>query len=468
MPRGRFGPFVGVLLFLSAEALASTLGGVRGIVHDPGHRPIEGAQVTIRAQASDWSAKTESDANGEFHFDAVPVGIYEVTVEVTNFASSKQEISVTTEENPVFHFQLELGAMKQAVEVSGTTSKLSTQSSTLQITVPRQQIVQTPGADQTNSLAMITDFVPGAYMVHDMLHMRGGHQVNSFIDCIPVLNTSIAENVAPLINPKNVESLEVQRGGYSAEYGDRTYGIFNVVSPSGFERDSQGELVVSYGNFHTTDDQLNFGGHTERFAYYASLDGNRSDLGLATPVSAVIHDQDSGLGAFLSLLYNPSPRNQVRWIASLRGDHYEIPNTPEDQAVGIRDLDTEQDYLVGFQWAHTVPGGLLFSLSPYYHFNSAHYVGGPGDTPFILDDHGRSSYVGARALLQMQKKKNNARFGLEVWGQYNNTLVRLTANPGTQVLQQQQQHWANTEVLFAEDQYRPTSWLTLNAGVRLT
>jgi outer membrane receptor protein involved in Fe transport len=27
-------------------------------------------------------------------------------------------------------------------------------------------------------------------------------------------------------------------------------------------------------------------------------------------------------------------------------------------------------------------------------------------------------------------------------------------------------HWANTESLFAEDQYRPTSWLTLDAGIR--
>lgn len=468
MPQGRFALLVGVLVFLSAEAFASIFGSVRGIVHDPGHRPIEGAEVTIRARGSDWSAKTESNADGEFHFDAVPVGDYEVTVSAPSFTTSEQEITVTSGNTPVFHFQLQLGAMKQAVEVSGTTSKLSAQSSTIQVTVSQQQIVQTPGADQTNSLSMITDYVPSATMVHDMLHVRGGHQVNWFIDGIPVLNTSIAENVAPLINPKNVESLEVQRGGYSAEYGDRTYGVFNVVSPSGFERDSQGELVVSYGNFHTTDDQLNFGGHTERFAYYASLDGNRSDLGLATPVSAVIHDQDSGLGAFLSLLYNPSSRDQVRWIASLRGDHYQIPNTPEDQAAGIRDLDLERDYLVGFQWAHTTPGGLLFSLSPYFHFDSAHFVGGQGDTPFVLDDNSRSSYVGARALLQMQKKKNNARFGLEVWGQHDNTFFGLTANPGTQVLQQQQQHWANTEVLFAEDQYMPTSWLTLDAGVRLT
>jgi hypothetical protein len=209
MPHERFVPLVNVLVFLCAEAFAITFGSVRGIVHDPGHRPIEGAQVTIHARGSDWSAKTKSDADGEFHFDAVPVGGYEITVDAANFAPSEQEISVTTIDNPVFHFQLELGAMKQAVEVSATTSKLSTQSSTLQITVSQPQIAQTPGADQTNSLAMITDFVPGATMVHDMLHVRGGHQVNWFIDGIPVLNTSIAENVAPLINPKNVESLEV-------------------------------------------------------------------------------------------------------------------------------------------------------------------------------------------------------------------------------------------------------------------
>jgi outer membrane receptor protein involved in Fe transport len=468
MRQERFAFLVGVFLFASTEVLGAVFGSVRGVVHDPNHRPIEGAEVTIRAQASDWSRQSESNADGEFHFADVPIGDYEVTVSATNFVPAGQRITVWSSETPVFHFQLELRALKQAVEVSGTTSKLGTQSSTLRLSVSQQQIVQTPGADQATSLAMITDFVPGAYMVHDMLHMRGGHQVNWFIDGIPVLNTSIAENVAPLINPKNVESLEVQRGGYSAEYGDRTYGIFNVVSPSGFERDSQGELVLSYGNFHTTDNQLNFGGHTERFAYYASLDGNRSDLGLDTPTPAVIHDQQSGLDGFLSLLYNPSARNQVRWIASLRGDHYQIPNTPDDQTAGIRDLDLERDSLVGFQWVHTTPSGFLFSFSPYFHYNSAHFVGGHGDMPFILDDNSRSSYLGARAVLQVQKKIHNAQFGLEAWGQHDNVLFGLTANPGAQTLRQQERHWANNEAFFAEDQYKPTSWLTLNAGVRLT
>jgi outer membrane receptor protein involved in Fe transport len=456
----------GAILLIAAVAEAVDPGTLKGVVHDPEHRPVEGAEVTVRN--STWSKTIRSDPNGEFELDDVPEGDYAVTVSAQGFAPLQQQTTVVSGKAPVLHFQMELAATKQMVEVSGAASALSTQSSTVQTLVAPEEIERTPGADQTNSLAMITDFTPGAYMVHDMLHMRGGHQVNWFFNGIPVINTNIAANVAPLINPKNVESLEVQRGGFSSEYGDRTYGFFNVVTPTGFNRDQEAEFVASYGNFHTTDDQLSLGGHTNRFAYYASVDANRSDLGLATPTSEVIHDQSAGVGGFLSLLYNPSAENQVRWILSLRNDHYAIPNTPDDQAAGIRDLDLERDALVGFQWVHSAAGGVTFSLSPYFHFNAAHYVGGPGDTPFVLDDNDRSDYLGVRAVVQARKRGHNLRGGLEVWGQRDNAFFGLTANPGGQVLQQQERNWANSDAVFLEDQYQPTRWLTLNAGVRLT
>ena len=451
--------------FCLMRAWAATLGNVHGIVHDPQHRPIAGAAVTLHAQASNWSATTNSD--GEFQFDAVPAGDYTLNVTAAWFSPLEQSLTVVEGKGPVIHLQLAIAEARQVVEVTGQESKLKTQSSTVQAMVSTQEIARTPGADQANSLAMITDFTPGTYMVHNQLHMREGHQVNWFFDGIPVINTAIAANVAPLINPKNVESLEVERGGYSSEYGDRTYGFFNVVTPSGFERNNQADLVTSYGNFHTTDDQLSFGSHTERFAYYGSVDVNRTDLGLTTPTSAVIHDQAIGVGGFLSLLYNASPRDQMRWIVSLRNDHYAIPNDADAQAAGIRDLDLERDYLMGFQWVHSASDGSILTVSPYFHSNGAHFVGGPADTPFVLDENSRSSYMGVRAMLQAIKNRHNARIGIESWGQRNNTLFNLTANPGSQVLEQQQSHWANTESFFAEDTYRATSWLTLDGGVRL-
>src|SRR5207249_9753373 len=101
-------------------------------------------------------------------------------------------------------------------------------------------------------------------------------------DGVAIPNTNIASNLGPQIDPKDIDTLETQRGSYSADYGDRTYGIFNVAPRTGFERNNEAELVLSAGNFYQTDDQLNFGGHTNRFAYSASVNGNRSNLGLQT------------------------------------------------------------------------------------------------------------------------------------------------------------------------------------------
>ena len=58
---------------------------------------------------------------------------------------------------------------------------------------------------------MITDFVPGAYVVHDQLHVRGGHQTAWAIDGVEIPNTNIASNLGPQIDPKDIDYLEVQR-----------------------------------------------------------------------------------------------------------------------------------------------------------------------------------------------------------------------------------------------------------------
>ena len=449
---------------LVAPVLAAGNGTLRGVVHDPQHRPLPGAQVVLHGAAS--TRTVLSDANGEFQMNTVAEGVYTVAVSAPGFQPLKQQVTVTADNEPVLHLRLELAGTRASVQVSGAGSKLDTQVSTVQTMVSPSEIAHTAGADQTNSLAMITDFTPGAYMVHDMLHMRGGHQVNWFFDGIPVVNTNIAANVAPLINPKNVEELEIERGGFSSEYGDRTYGFFNVVTPSGFERNNQAEVIASAGNFYSTDDQIDFGSHTPRFAYYVSLDSSRSELGLAPPVSDVIHDRSSGEGGFVSVLYNPDANNQLRWNASVRRDRYRIPNSQDDQAAGIRDL--EQDSLAGFHWTHSFAGGITLTLAPYFHSNGAHYVGGPNDTPFVLNDDARSNYFGGRSVLTAQKKKHNLHVGMEVWGQRDNTFFGLTSNPGGAVLNQVEKHWANSNALFLEDQYKATRWLTFDLGIRLT
>ncbi len=460
------------LLLSSVAAFATIFGTVGGLIHDPQHRPVQGAQVTLRAARSDWTKSATSDSSGEFHFDAVPLGEYSVRVEVRGFASEEQSLVLGSGRDARVHFSLNVAQAKETVEVTDTLAVNAESSSTTTL-VSRQQIAEAPGADQTNSLNMITDYIPGSYMVHDQLHIRGGHQVSWLIDGVPVPNTNIASNVGPQFDPKDIDYLEVQRGGYSAEYGDRTYGVFNVVTRSGFERDRQAELVASYGSFNRTEDQFSFGDHSDRFAYYGSISGNRTDLGLETPSPEVLHDLGAGLSGFTSLTFNKTPSDQLRLVASARGDHYQVPNDPDQQTTGIRDVENERDDLVNFSWLHTISAGSVLTVSPFYHFNRAHYAGGyvgqPDPDVVIPEDDRGSNYFGGVVSLAVNHGKHNARAGFQVFGARDNQLFGIVTSDGSNPpLNQREIVWGNVEALFLEDQYKLTSWLTLNGGVRLT
>ena len=137
------------------------------------------------------------------------------------FAVQQARLTLVSDTSPVLHFELQIAAVKETVNVDETAANVNTVTPTT--LVSREDIAQTPGADRTNSMAMITDFVPGAYMTHDMLHMRGGHQIDWQIDGVEIPNTNIASNLAAQIDPKDIDYIEVQRGSYTADVGDRTY-----------------------------------------------------------------------------------------------------------------------------------------------------------------------------------------------------------------------------------------------------
>ncbi len=103
-------------------------------------------------------------------------------------------------------------------------------------------------------------------------------------------------------------------------------------------------LSLSFGNWYQTNDQINFGGHTERFAYYVSLNGNRSNYGLQTPIGQVFHDAENGYGGFASFIFNPDPKNQFRLVTSLRQDYYQIPYDPDPNSFGNHDSGGNPSY----------------------------------------------------------------------------------------------------------------------------
>jgi hypothetical protein len=472
-----------VILLLGAATFGTVFGTVRGIVHDPQHRPVPGSEVVLKAESSDYTQKTETDANGEFHFDAVPLGAYTITVTDASLAGQEQRLTVLSGTAPILHFELHIAPQSQSVTVSAEAAPGQTESVTPTTLVDRAEIEQTPGAARTNSLAMITNYMPGAYVTHDQLHVRGGHQVSWLIDGVAIPNTNIASNLGPQIDPNDIDTLEMQRGSYAADLGDRTYGVFNVAPRTGFERNNEVELVVSAGNFYQTDDQLNFGGHSNRFAYYASLNGNRTNLGLQTPTSAVIHDAANGFGGFTSLMYNLNSQNQLRLVAQTRRDFYQVPfdpNDPDTQDQFLQDANREKDSFVTLSWVRTLSSGLVFTVSPFYHYNSANYESSPLDLPSSTTQNRSSNYEGGQATVTWVENRNNLRAGLYAFAQQDSQLFSLIFNcptpPTAACPETSASNLTPTKVnpigsltaLYVEDEFRANSWLTVSAGLRQT
>jgi hypothetical protein len=479
-PRER--ALLALFLLVPASLLHATIfGRIQGIVHDPQHRPVAGASVILRAITSELTQTARSDTNGEFSFSGVPVGDYKLIVSQPSFDSSSQAVTVASGASPVLHFQLVIAAVSESAVVVGQPEVPKLDSVTPTTLIDREDIAQTPGADRTNSMAMVTDYVPGAYVTHDMLHMRGGHQVDWLIDGVPVPNTNIATNLGPQIDPKDIDYLEVQRGSYEAEYGDRTYGVFNIVPRTGFERDNEAELVTSFGNWYQTNDQLNFGGHTKRFAYYASLNGNRSDYGLQPPIGQVVHDAENGYGGFASLIFNASQFNQFRFVASLRQDYYQIPIDPNPASAGnavypsygLHDSEREPDGYVTFSWVHTFSPNVLMTVSPFYHFNQASYNGSPNDVPVLTSVNQTANYGGLQVSLDATVVKNND-FQLGVYGfaQHQSNFFNNVFTDCSGTCQNFGPSSASVTggvaEVFASDRFKVTSWLTLIAGLRQT
>ncbi len=468
---------LGLLLFSASIARATVFSQLQGVVHDPQHRPLTDAHITLAAAHSAFTLSTDTNSEGSFTLPNVPLGDYTVTVTHTGFATLQQSLTLHSGTTPILHFQLQIASVSQSVNVTAETQTANVDTVTPTALLSRIDIAQTPGADRTNSMAIITDFVPGAYMSHDMLHMRGGHQVAWLLDGVEVPNTNIASNLAAQIDPKDIDYLEVQRGSYTADIGDRTYGVFNVVPRTGFERDRTAELVLSAGNFLQSNDQLSLGDHSERSAYYVSLNANRSDYGLAPPIGAVHHDATNGVGGFASLLSNRTPQDQLRLIAQLRRDFFQVPYDPSStdfeaqqyNSSGLRDTQHESDAAVLFTWLHTLNPSSGFQLSPLFHSNTADYGSNPNDIPVATTDHRASTYAGAQASLTAAIARNTLQAGLYSFGQHDNYRFAAIFNDGSGTAPINEPDSTDGGVVeeYVSDSYKPTAWLTLIAGLRL-
>jgi outer membrane receptor protein involved in Fe transport len=208
-------------------------GTIRGTVQDQQGLAVPGVTVTATSAALQGPRATVTDAEGNYTLAALPAGQYEVTFELSGFATVKQTTAVAVGLQVTQNVTLPTGTLSEAIQVVAETPA-PIASPTVGANIRKEEIdaLATPRTVQgiATLAPNVTERSPNAGQVvingafaWDNVFMINGVDVNDNLFAQP-------QN---LFIEDAIEETTVLTSGISAEYGRFSGGVVNAVTKSG-------------------------------------------------------------------------------------------------------------------------------------------------------------------------------------------------------------------------------------------
>jgi hypothetical protein len=142
---------LGVAILLAtwvATARAQTQGGISGLVTDSSGGAIPGATVTVTNTATRGTRTTTTNADGLYSFPSLPPGVYALKVELQGFKTAElPQVKVDVEQTVRLDVPLQVGKLEEMVTVSGKSTLLNTESTTIGTVIENNQFIHRSGGD---------------------------------------------------------------------------------------------------------------------------------------------------------------------------------------------------------------------------------------------------------------------------------------------------------------------------------
>src|SRR6266436_3880907 len=254
--RGKFGVAVVfclvVLLFPHLVKAQLTTTAIYGRVIDANGGTIAGAQVVVRNTETNLSRAAQTNEEGEYRIEFLPVGSYRVAIAAHGFkrfvrAGIVLEVSVPARVDAV----LQLGDISQTVTVAESVPLVDTTSPEIGRTIENEEVVNLPLVNRNAyELLLLTpgvqnsSFNPGQPnpvitlgYPEQRTFIDGGvdggtgsvsYYLDGGINMTGLRNTG---NILP--NPDAIQEYRVQTNNYDAEYGKMSSGVIAVITKSG-------------------------------------------------------------------------------------------------------------------------------------------------------------------------------------------------------------------------------------------
>ena len=322
---------VSLCLICSTLVSAQGTGGrILGRVSDSSGAVLAGVKVTLTNEATSVSSESTTNANGDYGFPQVPVGVYRLEFDLTGFKKSVQRgVNVDLNQVVTVNSVLQIGGTKETVEVTSEAPLVDTSTTQLGAIMDARQVSNLPL--NTRDTYQLLQLQPGVMSTvgssntlmygsdnAGAVSVNGGRgRSNNFSVNGGDANDLFANLPTVQPSPDSIEEFRVLTNTFDAEYGRNSGSVVNVVTKSG-TNDLHGSAyeffrnkVLNANNYCLTAaapedlscskpqfNQNQFGGtfggpiQKDRTFFFASYEGRRIRQGIQSPAVTVPSAQE--------------------------------------------------------------------------------------------------------------------------------------------------------------------------------
>ncbi len=232
---------------------AVTSAAITGDVTDETGAVLPGAKVTIQVQATGLTHEATADPSGHFAFLQLAAGAYDITVEASGFKTAEvRNVVVEIGETLSLKIPLEVGEMRQTIEVSGETATIGTTQAEVGNVIQTTQLRELP-LNQRSFTALVTQQPNMVQMTNTSpasptatqyntgsLISAGGATSSSVAYLMDGVNLSHGSFTAPgtasggdMPGVESIQEFKVLTHSYSAVYGGAAAAVVSFATRGG-------------------------------------------------------------------------------------------------------------------------------------------------------------------------------------------------------------------------------------------
>lgn len=235
---------VGLFTCLSLPVAAQTTGTISGSVTDEKQAVIPNATVMARNTQTNISRQVETNSEGRYRFENLPVGSYELTVESAGFAKHVQTgITLLLNQAAVIDVAVKPGGVQEVVNVVENAALINTSNAEVATRFDSRRLSELPLGPTRNILAVALS-APGvsqlgagqAGFAAGISYSSNGGRVRSnnfMIDGQDNNEPGVSGAAQPLNNPDLIQEVRLITNQFLAEYGRNSSSVFNAITKGG-------------------------------------------------------------------------------------------------------------------------------------------------------------------------------------------------------------------------------------------